>query len=167
MLDVFDSETIVKVYRMLKKKCSAIDQFIENHALYYGPDSAEFNTFDVINNILDLMARKNQLINLKIIVDNAVNSLDVNVKKVLYIKMNYSVSMAELCGILDMKERTAFRWVERAFADLTEALNNSKYLDKIEAIIKQESWIKDVYEEVRQRRISLKMKTPSNLVSNL
>lgn len=167
MLDIFDSETIVKVYRMLKKKCAAIDSFIENHALYYGPDSAEFNTYDVLNNILDLMARKNQLINLKVIVDNAVNSLDINVKKVLYIKMNYNISMSELCGVLDMKERTAFRWIERAFVDLTNALNNSKYINKLESIINEESWIKDVYDEVKERRMSLKLKTPSTAVSSL
>ena len=79
--------------------------------------------------------------------------------------MNYNISMAELCGVLDMKERTAFRWIERAFVDLTDALNNSKYINKLETIIKEESWIKDVYNEVKERRLALKLKTPSSAVS--
>ena len=75
MIDVYDSETLVKIYRLLKKKCEAIDKFINNHALYFGPCTAEYGSLDVCNNIIELMTRKNQLINLKIIVDSAIKTL--------------------------------------------------------------------------------------------
>ncbi len=161
MLDVYDSETIVKIYRMLKKKCEAIDRFINNHSLYYGTDCLEYGAADVFENIIDLMERKNQLINLKIIVDSAVKSLDVSAKKLLYIKMNYNISMDEVCSILEMKERTAFRWVERAFNELAQALNKSKYLEKLESIMHSESWIKDIKENVKDRRQALKYRAVS------
>lgn len=169
MFDVFDSETIVKIYRMLKKKCDAIDHFIDNHAIYYGPDTAEFNSFDVYNNILDLMARKTQLINLKVIVDSAIKTLDENVKKVLLLKMNYNLSTTELCGILEVKERTLFRWIERAYSDLTNALNNSIYCGKLADIISHESWIKEMNNDVKLRRLALKTKVnvaSANLINN-
>lgn len=159
MFDIYDSETVVKVYRMLKKKCEAIDRFINNHSMYYGPDTGEFGSLEVLNNIVDLMARKNQLINLKVIVDTAIKSLNENVKKVLFIKMNYNISMGELCGILDMKERTAFRWVERAFVDLTNALNHSQYREKLEHILQDESWINEIRNTVRDRRESYKIRS--------
>ena len=83
MISVYDSEAIVKVYRLLKKKCEAIDKFINNNALYFGSASDEFGAIDVCNNIIDLMTRKNQLINLKIIVDKAIQSLNEKSKKIL------------------------------------------------------------------------------------
>lgn len=166
MFDIYDSETVVKIYRMLKKKCEAIDKFINSHSMYYGPDTGEFGSMEVLNNIVELMARKNQLINLKVIVDMAIKTLNENVKKVLFIKMNYNISMTELCGILEMKERTAFRWVERAFSDLTNALNNSQYREKLAAILQDESWIRQIRDSVRDRRAAYKVRTAS-LINSL
>lgn len=154
MIDIYDSETLVKIYRMLRKKCEAIDKFIDNHALYFGPFTAEYGALDVYNNIIDLMAKKNQLINLKIILDKAINKLDEKDKKILFIKMNYNLQMGEICGILELKERTAFRRIERALKNLTEELNNSKYINKLEKIMKNEDWIVDVKEDVKERRQS-------------
>ena len=158
MFDIYDSETVIKIYRMLKKKCDAIDRFINNHAMYYGSNSLEYGAIDVCNNIIDLMTRKNQLINLKIIVDNAIRGLPENDKKILFIKMNYNITMTELCSILEIKERTAFRWCERAYLDLTDALNNSKYCQKLRNIIDEESWINSIREEVKERRMAFKFR---------
>ena len=72
--------------------------------------------------------------------------------------MNYTISMAELCGILDLKERTAFRHIERAFYNLTDALNNSKYIEKLIQILESEIWISNIRKEVRERRMAFKYK---------
>ena len=154
MVDIYDSEAIVKIYRLLNKKCEAIDRFINNHALYFGTNSYEFGSLDVCNNILDLMARKNQLINLKLIVDSAIKGLCEKDKQVLFIKMNYNISMEELCGILELKERTAFRRIEHAFLNLADALNRSKYVHKLERILFKEEWIKDVKNTVKEHRLA-------------
>ena len=154
MVDIYDSEAIVKIYRLLNKKCEAIDRFINNHALYFGTNSYEFGSLDVCNNILDLMARKNQLINLKLIVDSAIKGLCEKDKQVLFIKMNYNISMEELCGILELKERTAFRRIEHAFLNLADALNRSKYVNKLERILFKEEWIKDVKNTVKEHRLA-------------
>lgn len=159
MIDVYDSEAIVKIYRLLKKKCEAIDRFINNHALYFGTNSYEFGSLDVCNNILDLMARKNQLINLKIIVDGAIHNLSEKDKQILFIKMNYNLSTDEICGILELKERTAFRRIEHAFLSLADALNNSKYCSRLERILFNEQWIKDVKETVKEHRLAYRTVT--------
>jgi len=158
MIDIYDSETIVKIYRMLNKKCEAIDKFIKEHALYFGPCTLEYGAEDVCNNMIDLITRKNQLINLKIIVDNALKHLSNNDKQILLIKMNYSISMEELCGILELKERTAFRRIERAFINLSDQLNKSKYCTKLEKILNNEDWIYSIKQEVKTRRMAFKCK---------
>ncbi len=156
MIDIYDSEALIKIYRLLRKKCDAIDKFIHNHALYFGPCTAEYGALDVCNNIIELMTRKNQLINLKIIIDKAIESLNEKDKKILFIKINYNLQMNEICGILDLKERTAFRRIEKAFENLAEALNNSKYYVKLQKIIDSEDWIQDIKEEVKERRLAFK-----------
>ncbi len=156
MFDIYDSETIIKIYRMLTKKCNAIDKFIENHAFYFGPCTSEFGAVDVCNNIIDLITRKNQLINLKVIVDNAIKALGVEDKKILYIKMKYSISINEICGILGIKERTAFRRIEHAYSNLADNLNRSKYSEKLRKIMDEEIWICDVRDEVKERRMAFK-----------
>ena len=156
MIDVYDSEAIVKIYRLLTKKCEAIDKFINNHALYFGPCTADFGSLDVCNNIIELMTRKNQLINLKIILDKAINTLTEKDKKILFLKINYNLQMNEICGILELKERTAFRHIEKAFEHLADALNQSKYCSKLIRIMENEEWIHDMRDEVRERRMSFK-----------
>lgn len=156
MIDKYDSEAIVKVYRLLNKKCEALDKFINDHAFYFGPTSAEYSSQDVCNNIIQLMERKNKLINLKIIVDQAIRTLNDKDKKILLIKMNYNITLAEICEVLNLQERTVFRRIERAFEDLAEALNNSKYAKKLERILRSEQWIENVRSLVEARRLSYK-----------
>ena len=75
-------------------------------------------------------------------------------KQVLFIKMNYNLSMDEICGILDLKERTAFSRIEHAFSNLANALNNSKYCNRLERILFNEQWIRDVKESVKEHRLA-------------
>ena len=89
-------------------------------------------------------------------IDNAIKNLSENDKKILFIKLNYNISMNELCALLNLKERTAFRRVERAFEDMTEQLNQSKYAFKLEQIIAKEDWISKICENVKQRRLAYK-----------
>lgn len=154
MIDIYDSESIVKAYRLLNKKCEAIDRFVENHAHYFGPCSFEFSAVDVYNNILELMTRKNELINFKLIVDSAVNVLPEKDKKILYLKMNYNLSLSEICGVLELKERTCFRHIERAYLDLAEALNHSRYSDKLEKLIRREEWIVDMRDVIETKHMA-------------
>lgn len=154
MIDIYDSEAIVKIYRLLNKKCEALDKFINDHAFYFGPTSAEYSSQDVCNHIIQLMERKNRLINLKLIVDQAIRTLNEKDKKILLIKLNYNITLGEICEVLNLQERTAFRRIERAYEDLAEALNNSKHAKKLEKILRSEQWIENVKSMVEARRLS-------------
>lgn len=163
MLDVYDSEAMIKIYKLLNKKCDIIDKFINNQALYFGPCTAEYGAEDVYNNIIELIERKNQLINLKILIDSGLKRLSEEDKKILYLKMNYKISMKEICGILDLKERTAFRKIERAYENLANVLNKSKYINKLTKLINQEQWIVSIIEQVKERRKAYKEEAVSTL----
>ncbi|MBE7076978.1 MAG: hypothetical protein E7374_03725 [Clostridiales bacterium] len=158
MFNNYDSEALIKCYRMLAKKCEALDRFIQNHAFHFGVTDCEFGSFDVCNNIIDLMTRKNRLINLKVIVDKAIDVLSENDKKVIFIKMHYNLSMAEICEILELKERTAFRRIEKAIENLTASLNNSKYSEKLDYIMRDEEWIERIRDEIKAKRMALKFR---------
>jgi len=158
MIDIYDSEAIIKFYKLLNSKCEIIDKFINNHALYFGPCTAEYGAEDVCNNIIELMTRKNQLINIKIIVDSALNKLSEQDRKILYLKINYKITMSEFCGILNVKERTAFRQIERAYENFAQELNKSKYRDKLIKFLNQEEWIGIIVKEVKERRQAYKLK---------
>lgn len=164
MIDIYDCEALVKIYHLLNKKCEIIDKFINNHAYYCGPYSEEYGAVDVYNDILDLMERKNQLINIKLMVDDAIQKLSIEDKKVLYIKLNYNISINEFCSILNLKERTAFRRIEHAFMALAEQLNHSKYSSKLEFVLRTQEWIKAVCQDVKQRRMAFKNHSTEELV---
>lgn len=70
--------------------------------------------------------------------------------------MKYSISINEICGILGLKERTAFRRIEHAYANLADNLNKSKYSEKLRKIMDEETWITDVRDEVKERRMAFK-----------
>ncbi len=166
MLNIYDSEAIIKIYRLLQKRCDVIDRFIKNHAYYFGPYTEEYGAVEIYNSIIELMERKNQLINLKIIVDSAVSKLGDNDRKILLIKMKYNLSMVEICGILELKERTAFRRIEQAFSHLTDELNRSNYIDKLYDIIEKEEWIVNIRHNVMERRQAYRSEQ-LGLVNNL
>ena len=77
----------------------------------------------------------------------------------MFIKIYYNLQICEICGILNLKERTAFRRIEKAFENLADALNKSKYMSKLCRIIDSEDWIREIKEEVRERRMSFKVRS--------
>ncbi len=158
MIDIYDSECLVQIYRFLQKKCDVLDNLIKNHAFAFSPNYSEFGAEDIYTNILNLMARKNQLINLKIILDSAISKLDTKDKQIIYCKVNYSLSMDEMCGILGISVRGGFRRVERAIYNLTEQLNNSKYLSKLISIMDAEIWIRDIKQDIKLKHLSFRQK---------
>ena len=72
--------------------------------------------------------------------------------------MNYKISMSEICGILNLKERTAFRRIERAYENLAEALNKSKYCDKLYKLLNGENWLIAIRTDVKDRRLAYRLK---------
>lgn len=156
MIDIYDCETLVKIYRSFDKRCRILDNLIHNHAYYCGPYADDYGAVDVYNDILSFMERKNQLINIKLIMDQAIKNLPADDQQVIYAKTRCNISMTDFCRVLGVKSRTAFRRIERAYANLTDVINRSKYVDKLSKTIEKEEWIRLARAEVKARRLAFK-----------
>lgn len=142
MLIMEDVKTIISAYRFIENNCEMIDEFVYKHAINFGPSPEYCSTFDVTNNIIDLMERKNRLINFKLMIDELVNSLSVEDRKVIIAKMRYNLSMVSMCKVLQLPSlRTAFRMMKSAMENLQQAVNNSKYRQRFECMLNNETWI--------------------------
>ena len=64
MLDINDAKVLISAYRYIEKNCDLINEFVYKHAVNFGPSPEYCSTYDVTNNIINLIERKNRLINL-------------------------------------------------------------------------------------------------------
>lgn len=142
MLGINDAKTLISAYKYIERTCQAVDGFIYNHAVNYGPDPEYCSTYSVIDNIVKLMDRKNKLIKLKDIIDETIKKLKLIDRQILTIKMRFRTSVKNLQAILKIpSERTTFRRIDSAIENFANQLKLSKYAKDIEDIIESESWI--------------------------
>ena len=88
------------------------------------------------------MERKNRLINLKLIIDDLVSTLNQTDKLIILAKMRFDLSMKSLCEMFQIPSlRTAFRRVQSALEHFTRHANNSCYKEKLEYLLDNEHWI--------------------------
>lgn len=145
MLDLYDAKTLISAYKYIERTCNAIDEFIFKHAINYGPDPEYSSTYDVINNIVNLMERKNKLIKLKDTIDETVKSMKPIDRKILIIRMRFRTSVKNLQKILSLpSERTTFRRLEHAIESFQLHLNATEYAEQIKNIIGSENWIYNI-----------------------
>lgn len=142
MIELDDAKTLVSAYKFIERTCEAIDEFVFKHAINYGPDPETTTTFDVINNIINLIERKNRLINLKNIVDLAVAEMPDDERKVMILKMRYRANVKTIQSVLNIpSERTTFRRVTEAINSFLKHLRKSINAEKIKNIMQSENWI--------------------------
>lgn len=145
MLSLEDGKTLVSAYKYIERTCEAIDKFIFNHAISYGPDPALHSTFDVLTNIVDLMERKIKLINLKLTIDETIKELSTVNKQILILKMRFRVSVKNIQEILKLpSERTTFRRIDHALAEFVFHLNENRKREEVEDLLKSENWIANI-----------------------
>ena len=152
----YDTEGFCKVYRMLRSRCKLLDSSIFKAGVSFC--AMESNGVNIIDYIMDIMELKNKLINFKTVFDHCVEKLETKYRQVILLKIYYSkLTVEEMCGILDVKERTLFRRIEQAFNMLADLLNKSKNKDKILQIY-DDPFVQGVLEDVRERRKAFKMR---------
>ena len=142
MLVINDAKVLISAYRFIEKNCDLINEFVYKHAINFGPSPEYCSTFDVTNNIINLIERKNRLINLKLIMDQLVASLQPQDKMIILSKMRYDLSMKSFCQVFEISStRTAFRRIQTALEHFTMHANSSPYKEKLEYLLDNENWI--------------------------
>lgn len=145
MLNLEDGKTLISAYKYIERTCEAIDKYILNHAITYGPDPSLYSTYDVLNNIVELMDRKIKLINLKLMIDETIKDMPSVEKQVLILKMRFRTSVKNIQEILKLpSERTTFRRIESALTNFVMRLNANNKVKEIESFIRSEKWIANI-----------------------
>lgn len=154
MLNLEDSKTLISAYRFIEKNCNLIDEFVYKHSINFGPSPEYFSTYDVTNNIIDLIERKNRLINLSLIIDKLVSALNIEDRKIILAKMRYNLSMRTIAQVFEISSlRTAFRRMNRALENFTLNANNSQYREKLEYVLNHEYWINNIRKNMVEKTI--------------
>ena len=154
MLLKSDAKVLIMAYRWIEKNCNLIDEFVYKHSINFGPSPEYCSTYDVTNNIIDLIERKNRLINLKLILDELIDELSVEDKKILLAKMKFNLSMKLICEAFKMPSlRTAFRRIDKAIQSFTIHANNSQYKAKLEYMLDKEYWTANIRKNMEEKNV--------------
>ena len=153
MLVIDDAKVFISAYRFIEKNCDLINEFVYKHAINFGPSPEYCSTYDVTNNIINLIERKNKLINLKLIMDKLIDDMDGQDRLIILAKMKFNLTTKSFCQMFDMPStRTAFRRIQLALEHFTCRANNSPYKEKLEYLLDNETWIIAMRKEILQKQ---------------
>lgn len=156
MLIINDAKVLISAYRLIERNCDLINEFVYRHAINFGPSPEYCSTYDVTNNIINLMERKNRLINLKLMIDEIVSGLNPDDKKIISAKMRFNLSIKSLCEVFEIPSmRTAFRRIQAALEHFTMRANSSEYKEKLEYMLDNEQWIVSMRAEQLEKNVCL------------
>lgn len=140
-------KTLIGLYRHLKTMANSIDNLIKrigvnsvyNHSVYN-------STLLDSNKIIELTERKIKIINLKVVIEKALNKIkpiDLNILSLFYID---GLSQKSVQEVLKISERTFFRRKEIAIARFSQQLSSLGFdANKLNKYLQNESWIKNAY----------------------
>ena len=169
------AKTMLFAYKYLEAMCNSIDKIIGSIAtgsFYHGGawDDSK-NCYNISRKIIRLSDKKIDYINLKVIIEKALNNIDKTYAKILILRNIKELSVATICSLLNFSERTFFRKInlaERSFMCEIEKLGFNiynleiKYLcdEFIRSIYNIFSEEKTTYENVANRSFN------SNIIFN-
>ena len=143
------SKTILNIYRYLERVANAIDKIVLSRAtnsFYTSSSNMSFNgVWNVSQDIINLTSRKVNLINLKLITEEALSCVDEGLAKVLILNFIEKRTCYECAEILNVSLRTYFRKINKALESFGKALNRHEY-DKeyFDKMLTDEMWILEV-----------------------
>lgn len=151
---VFWVKTILNVYRYLEKLANAIDKIVISRAtnsFYTCSGNLAFNdVMCVSEDILNLTQRKINLINLKIIIENAFSKIDENLAKILVLSYIEKRTCFECADLLNISVRTFFRKLKIALKSFEHALKRENITQEyLENKLKGENWIIEVKNKIQ------------------
>ncbi len=146
-------KTLLQVYPYLEKIAGAIDKILLKTALnsfYYTSTSyEENNVFNISNKLIDLGERKVTLINLKILIEEALKNMKEEQSALLIEKYVERKKFIQLAKSHNICMRTAFRKVDAAEESFAKSLNKLGYDDgRLLEFLKNETWILNVHKVV-------------------
>lgn len=142
-------KTILYIYKYLERITEGIDKLVEREALnsYYYNSTRDNDVSIVAGKIIELTERKKRLINIKVLTEKSLKSIDSLLAKVLIGKYIDEDICEEIALRLNLPMRTFFRRLSQAEDMFSNALSRFGFNDeKLNKYLQGENWIIDVYE---------------------
>ena len=142
-------KTLLSVYRYLDRIADAIDNIIEKQAVQtssmLGSDALTHNTLALANRIIDLSERKVKLINIKLLTEKALSSIDEKGAKILIMKYFDNASCEDILTALSLSRRTYFRRIGEMEAAFEASCSQFGFpMERLDSYLAGEVWILNV-----------------------
>ena len=154
--DLCWARTILTVYRYLERIAGAIDKIIMQRARgssnIVGQNYFYNNTLTISERLIDLSERKVTLINLKVLVEDALAEMDEKDAQTLIEKYVDGLKNKDLAESLGVGLRTIFRRIEKAELAFKGKIVSKGYNDiKLKNMLKDELWINNAYNAIANK----------------
>ena len=154
--DLLWAKTLLSVYRYLERLCGSIDKIINRTGLSsINVNSQTFyynNVYSITQRIIDLSHRKVTMINLKLLIEDILQKMRPNEASCLILRYVDGAKRRVMAEHEGVSIRTIFRKIERAEESFFKILTIKGYDDKkIEKMLKDEQWIKNVYNRLAEK----------------
>lgn len=144
------SKTLLSIYRHLEPLTKNIDKIVSAQSAnsFYGKD----DVFSISNRIIEMTEKKILLINIRVLVDEALLSMDKEYAKVLILRYLDGCSNEQIKEVLEIPERTMFRRFDKATILFDKLLfSHFKKFPKLFEDIKKDKWLIQIYNHFLQK----------------
>lgn len=143
-------KTLFEAYKTIPNILKILDKIIEKRASTIMPSSYIYgnspsSTYNEIDKVIDLTDRKNKLINIYVMVEKMLNSLNEQDRKVCILKYIKKTLISDIATELKTTERTIFRRCIKIIEKLSLfCLSNNWSSAFIKNQIKDEQWLFEI-----------------------
>ena len=158
------AKCVIMSYRYLERMCGAIDKQIEMLATRSYISSSAWEQLNSVHNvskkIIDLSQKKIDYINLKVLTEKILESMNKNLSKILILKHIKNVKASEISAVLKITDRTLFRKINSALEEFAKFMLKFGFsYEKMEIMHIKDDFIGSIYNRIVNDNIRFSNKT--------
>ena len=151
------AKTLLYIYKYLDRVTDGIDKLVTQEALnsFYtrGEKIGSNGVLATADRIINLSERKTRLINIKVMTDKALKSMDKKCAQLLIERYMDNDESEEIALRHNLNIRTYFRRLYQAEIAFLQALSVQGFYDaKLKEYLIGEKWILEIYEKFKNER---------------
>jgi len=144
-------KVLLDAYKSLPNIINVIDKIIEKRASTLVPTSAiygsnYYNTFSEMNKVIDLTERKDKLLNLFVIIENLLDYLTDDERKIAVLKFVQKNTTEDIAKEMNTTDRTIYRKTNKIIEKLAIYMLNQNWTTEfLKSQIGREPWIEESF----------------------
>lgn len=158
------SKTLLYAYHCFEKIIVEIDKNVLSCAINSSKIIGEEGTNRAFNHITKLTNRKLLLINLRVLIDEALSKMDKLDGDILRHKYIEDFSSDVSAKLLGVSQRTIFRRMDEALCEFSYYINLLKGSLDFDFVCKKETWLKEIYNRLMNKEVKKTFKKYSKEV---